>query len=106
MTTRRFPRPGQSRSNPPRFVLRSGLLKYLSSFTELNLGGGSIDTPRRIRYGNKGEFHAQRDLKAEAEKLVKMTSGDKLKTEAYCEFADVSDQIGQATENQDTEKAD
>jgi ABC-type transporter Mla subunit MlaD len=45
-------------------------------------------------------------LKADAEKLVKMTSGDKQKTQTYCEFADLSDQIGQANEEQDTEKAD
>jgi hypothetical protein len=45
-------------------------------------------------------------LKSDAEKLVKMTSGDKQKTQTYCEFADLSDQIGQANEEQDTEKAD
>ncbi|MFY9841017.1 MAG: hypothetical protein WAK55_32020, partial [Xanthobacteraceae bacterium] len=45
-------------------------------------------------------------LKADAEKLVKMTSGDKQKTQTYCEFADLSDQIGQANEEHDTEKAD
>jgi ABC-type transporter Mla subunit MlaD len=45
-------------------------------------------------------------LKADAEKLVKVTSGDKQKTQTYCEFADLSDQIGQANEEQDTEKAD
>ena len=45
-------------------------------------------------------------LKADAENLVKMTRGDKQKTQTYCEFADLSDQIGQANEEQDTEKAD
>jgi hypothetical protein len=45
-------------------------------------------------------------LKADAEKLVKMTSGDKQKIKTYCEFADLSDQIGQANEAQDTKKAD
>jgi hypothetical protein len=45
-------------------------------------------------------------LKADAEKLVKMTSADKQKTQMYCEFADLSGQIGQANEEQDTEKAD
>jgi ABC-type transporter Mla subunit MlaD len=45
-------------------------------------------------------------LKADAEKLVKMTGSDKQKTQTYCEFADLSDQIGQANEEQDTEKAD
>jgi hypothetical protein len=45
-------------------------------------------------------------LKADAEKVVKMTSSDKQKTQTYCEFADLSDQIGQANEEQDTEKAD
>ena len=45
-------------------------------------------------------------LKADAENLVKMTSGDKQKIKTYCEFAELSDQIGQANEDQDTEKAD
>ena len=45
-------------------------------------------------------------LEADAEKLVKMISGDKQKIPMYCEFADLSDQIGQANEEQDTEKAD
>jgi hypothetical protein len=43
-------------------------------------------------------------LKADAEKLVKMTSADKQKIQMYCEFADLSGQIGQANEEQDTEK--
>jgi hypothetical protein len=45
-------------------------------------------------------------LKADAEKLVKKTSGDKQKIQTYCEFADLSDQIGQANEEQDAKKAD
>jgi hypothetical protein len=45
-------------------------------------------------------------LKADAEKLVKMTSGDKQKIQTYCEFADLSDQIGQANEDGDAKKAD
>jgi ABC-type transporter Mla subunit MlaD len=45
-------------------------------------------------------------LKADAEKLVKMTSSDKQQLQAYCEVADLSDQIGQANEDDDTEKAD
>jgi hypothetical protein len=44
-------------------------------------------------------------LKADAEKLVKMTSGDKQKVETYCELVDVSDRIDQATEEEDAEKA-
>ena len=44
-------------------------------------------------------------LMADAEKVVKMTSGDKQKVQTYCELADVSDQIGQANEEEDTEKA-
>jgi hypothetical protein len=35
-----------------------------------------------------------------------MTSGDKQKIQTYCEFADLSDQIGQANEDGDAEKAD
>ena len=37
-------------------------------------------------------------LKADAESVVKMTSGDKQKMQTYCELVDVSDQIGQANE--------
>ena len=45
-------------------------------------------------------------LKADAEKVVKVTSGDKQKMQTYCELIDISDQIGQATEEEDTEKAE
>jgi hypothetical protein len=45
-------------------------------------------------------------LKADAEKLLKITSSDKQQLEAYCEVADLGDQIGQANEDEDTEKAD
>ena len=45
-------------------------------------------------------------LKADAEKLVRMTSADKQKTQTYCEFADLSDQIGQANDARDTKKTD
>ena len=45
-------------------------------------------------------------MKADAENLVKMTRGDKQKTQTYYEFADLSDQIGQANEEEDAKKAD
>jgi type I site-specific restriction endonuclease len=45
-------------------------------------------------------------LKADAEKLVKMTSADKQQLQAYCEVADLSDQIGQSNEDEGTEKTD
>jgi ABC-type transporter Mla subunit MlaD len=45
-------------------------------------------------------------LKADAEKVVKMTSGDKQKIQTYCELVDISDQIGQANEKEDREKAE
>jgi len=45
-------------------------------------------------------------LKADAEKVVKVTSRDKQKMQTYCELVDISDQIGQATEEEDTEKAE
>jgi hypothetical protein len=45
-------------------------------------------------------------LKADAEKVVKVTSGDKQKMQTYCELVDLSDQIGQATEEEDAEKAE
>jgi hypothetical protein len=45
-------------------------------------------------------------LKADAESVVKMTSGDKQKMQTYCELVDVSDRIGEANEEEDTEKAE
>ena len=45
-------------------------------------------------------------LKADAENVVKIISGDKLKIQTYCEFADLSDQIDQANREQDTEKTE
>jgi hypothetical protein len=44
-------------------------------------------------------------LKADAENVVKIISGDKNKIESYCELADLTDQIDEAKEEQDTEKA-
>jgi ABC-type transporter Mla subunit MlaD len=45
-------------------------------------------------------------LKSDAEKLVKIITGDKQKMQTYCEFADLSDQIGQANEDQDIKKVE
>jgi hypothetical protein len=45
-------------------------------------------------------------LKADAENLVKVISGDRRKIESYCELADLSDQIDEAKQEQDTEKAE
>jgi hypothetical protein len=44
-------------------------------------------------------------LKADAENVVKVISSDKRKVETYCELADLSDQIDDAKQEQDTEKA-
>jgi ABC-type transporter Mla subunit MlaD len=45
-------------------------------------------------------------LKADAERVVKSISSDKRKLQTYCEFADLSDQIGQANEDHDAKKAE
>jgi hypothetical protein len=45
-------------------------------------------------------------LKADAENVVKIISGDKRKIETYCEFVDPGDQIDEAKDAQDTEKAE
>ena len=45
-------------------------------------------------------------LKADAENVVKIISGDKGKVDAYCEFADLSDQIDEAKREQDIEQAE
>jgi hypothetical protein len=44
-------------------------------------------------------------LKADAENVVKIISGDKDKIESYCELSDLTDQIDEAKEEKDTEKA-
>jgi hypothetical protein len=44
-------------------------------------------------------------LKADAENVVKIVSGDKDKIESYCELSGLTDQIDEAKEEQDTEKA-
>jgi hypothetical protein len=45
-------------------------------------------------------------LKANAETVVKIIGGDKGKVETYCEFADLGDQIDEAKDQQDTDKAE
>ena len=47
---------------------------------------------------------AAKVTKADAQKVVKMISGDTAKTQIYCDIAKLSDQIEQA--DQDTKKAD
>jgi hypothetical protein len=44
-------------------------------------------------------------LKADADRVVKVTSGDKRKMQTYCELIAISDQIGQANEEEDTKKS-
>jgi hypothetical protein len=43
-------------------------------------------------------------LKAEAQKVVSLISGDKLKTQTYCEIGDLSEQLDQAEEDKDSQK--
>jgi hypothetical protein len=44
-------------------------------------------------------------LKADAENVVEIVGNDKHKLQKYCEFAELSDQIGEANEDGDTKKA-
>jgi hypothetical protein len=44
-------------------------------------------------------------FKADAENMVKIITGDKLKIQTYCEILDLHDQIDDANLNQDTKKA-
>ena len=44
-------------------------------------------------------------LKADAQNLIKIISGDKLKLQTYCEIGDLNDQLDQANQEQDTRKA-
>jgi hypothetical protein len=45
-------------------------------------------------------------LKAEAQKVVSIISGDKAKTQAYCQLDSVGEQIDEATQAKDTKKVD
>ena len=45
-------------------------------------------------------------LKADAQKVVSIISGDKAKTETYCEARDIATQIVQAEQQKDNEKVE
>jgi hypothetical protein len=45
-------------------------------------------------------------LKADAENVVEIVGSDKHKVKTYCEFAELSDQIGEANEDGDTKRAE
>ena len=49
---------------------------------------------------------AAKVTKADAQKVVKMISGDKAKTQTYCDMAKLGEQIEQANEKKETKKAD
>ena len=44
--------------------------------------------------------------KADAQKVLKIISGDKVKSQTYCDIAELDDQIDKADEKKDTERAD
>jgi DNA repair ATPase RecN len=43
-------------------------------------------------------------LKADAQNVVKIISGDKAKTQTYCQLADLSDQLDETTEEEKVEE--
>jgi DNA repair ATPase RecN len=45
-------------------------------------------------------------LKADAQKVVSVISGDKAKTQAYCQIAKISEQVDQAAREKDRKKAE
>lgn len=49
---------------------------------------------------------AQNATKADAEKVVKLISGDKAKTATYCEIVKLSDEADQAEQKKDSKKAE
>ena len=53
----------------------------------------------------QGQQPSADQLKAHAQNAVKIISGDKQKTDAYCELADLTDQFDQAVQEKDTKKA-
>ena len=44
--------------------------------------------------------------RADVQKVLKIISGDKVKTETYCDIAELDNQIDKADEKKDTERAD
>jgi hypothetical protein len=46
------------------------------------------------------------NLKADAQKLVSIIRGDKAKTQVYCEINDLGEQIGEADQRMDDNKAE
>jgi hypothetical protein len=53
----------------------------------------------------QGQQPGTAKLKADAENMVKIISGDKLKIQTYCQMLDLHDQIDDANLNKDTKKA-
>ena len=49
---------------------------------------------------------AAKVTKADAEKVLEIISGDKAKTQTYCDIAKLDDQIDEADEKKDTKRAD
>jgi hypothetical protein len=45
-------------------------------------------------------------LKADAQKVVSIIKGDKAKTQTYCQINNLGEQIGEANDEQDNEKAE
>ena len=50
--------------------------------------------------------NAAKVSKADAQKVLKIISGDKVKSQTYCDIAELDDQIDKADEKKDTERAD
>ena len=44
--------------------------------------------------------------RADVQKVLKIISGDKVKSQTYCDIAELDDQIDKADEKKDTERAD
>jgi len=45
-------------------------------------------------------------LEADAQRVVKIISGDKLKTKTYCEIAELGEQVDEANQEQNADKAE
>ena len=54
----------------------------------------------------QGQQPSMAKLKADAQKVVSIISGDKAKTQTYCQINDLGGQIGEANEEQDNKKTE
>jgi hypothetical protein len=96
------------------FDLKGGIVARLLLGESGNLRGRNMKRPLIVAISLicAAPLYAQdqqpdtANLKADAQKLVSIIRGDKAKTQVYCEINDLGEQIGEADQRMDDNKAD